>query len=115
MNKRMKERRNSMNDQTKHPFVGFLLSVFPGGGQFYYSNIFRGMFYFFATVLPVIAALFLYFISGYAQALLIALIAVFFYFVSFIDTIIIGVRRKKNYEKERQQENSITDDSSRNE
>ena len=84
-----------MNDQTKHPFIAFLLSVFPGGGQFYYGNIFRGMFYFFATVLPVILTIFLTMVTYADIFVLISLIGVFFYIVSFFDIILTSMRRKK--------------------
>jgi len=56
-----------MNNQDKHPLIGFLLSVFPGGGQFYYQNTFRGIFYFLATILPVLGPFFLAIISGNGQ------------------------------------------------
>lgn len=86
-----------MNDGTKHPIVAFLLSFFPGGGLFYYRYIFRGMFYFFATLLPIIAGFMLVMLTAYDEFLLTAVIGFFFYFVSFIDTIMIGVKRKEMY------------------
>lgn len=104
-----------MNDKTKHPFVAFLLSVFPGGGQFYYQNIFRGMFYFLATVLPIITAMFLALISGSDVFILLGLFGIFFYFVSFIDTIVVGVKRKKLVKKESEQENGQDGPSAKNE
>ncbi|WP_416151179.1 hypothetical protein ACM26V_09505 [Salipaludibacillus sp. HK11] len=82
-----------MNTNQKHPLVGFLLSFFPGGGQFYYNNIFRGMFYFFMTVLPLVGGLGLAFISAISMFLLVGgFVGVFFYLVSFIDTIIVMSR-----------------------
>ncbi|WP_280771658.1 hypothetical protein [Salipaludibacillus daqingensis] len=82
-----------MNTNQKHPLVGFLLSFFPGGGQFYYNNIFRGMFYFFMTVFPLVGGLGLSFISGDSMFLLMGgFVGVFFYLVSFIDTIVVMSR-----------------------
>jgi len=84
-----------MNNQDKHPLIGFLLSVFPGGGQFYYQNTFRGIFYFLATILPVLGPFFLAIISGNGQFMIISVVGVFFYLVSFIDTIMVGLRRSR--------------------
>lgn len=81
-----------MNNLYKHPLIGFLLSVFPGGGQFYYQNTFRGIFYLLATIVPVLGAGFLAFISYNGQFMIISVVGVFFYLVSFIDTIMVGLR-----------------------
>ncbi|WP_096186566.1 hypothetical protein [Evansella halocellulosilytica] len=83
-----------MNTNRKHPVVAFLLSFFPGGGQFYYGNLFRGMFYFFMTVLPLAGVLFLLLFNFYDYFLLLlgVLAGAFFYLVSFIDTVIVSTR-----------------------
>ncbi|WNF38619.1 hypothetical protein RJD24_09450 [Bacillaceae bacterium IKA-2] len=84
-----------MNNKNKHPLVGFLLSVFPGGGQFYYHNTFRGIFYLLATVVPVLGSVFLAIISGNGNFIIASGVGVFFYLVSFIDTIMVGLRRPR--------------------
>ncbi|UCZ53527.1 hypothetical protein LGQ02_01630 [Bacillus shivajii] len=83
-----------MNNQHRHPLVAFLLSFFPGGGQFYCGNIFRGMFYFFMTVLPAGGGLFLTVIGNNINFLLLGgAVGFFFYLVSFIDTLVVSTRQ----------------------
>lgn len=83
-----------MNTNQKHPLVALLLAFFPGGGQFYYNNIFRGMFYFFMTILPAAGGVFLQILSHSQVFLVGGLVGIFFYIVSFIDTVIVITRRQ---------------------
>jgi len=92
-----------MNTNQKHPLVAFLLSFFPGGGQFYYRNIFRGMFYFFMTVLPIAGGFLLTIVIGNSIFLVFGLlVGGFFFLVSLIDTVIVSVRlpKKSNVQEE---------------
>lgn len=84
-----------MNNQNKNPLIGFFLSVFPGGGQFYYQNTFRGIFYLLATLVPILGGIFLTVLSHNDQFMVFSLIGAFFYLVSFIDTIMVGLRRSR--------------------
>ncbi|MFA9559716.1 hypothetical protein ACERII_20610 [Evansella sp. AB-rgal1] len=96
-----------MNNEYSSPVVAFFLSFFPGGGQFYYQRLFAGVFYFMATVLPAVTAIALVVLFGYFDffMFLILLIGVFFYMVSFIDTLITSRKRSKEL-KQRKLEGS---------
>lgn len=98
----------NMKNQAGHPFIAFLLSVIPGGGQFYYGNSLRGMFYFFATIGFIALGIGLTIITGSEVFLLLALIGVAIYLFSFVDTIIVGIRRPRamNYQDGAVQESS---------
>jgi hypothetical protein len=91
----MRNREAKTMNNHRHPLVGFMLSVFPGGGQFYYGNTYRGVFYLMATIVPVLVAFILTILSGDEGFLLFAVVGLFFYLVSFIDTIIVGARRPR--------------------
>ncbi|ADU29135.1 hypothetical protein [Evansella cellulosilytica] len=90
-----------MTHKRKHPFIAFLLSFFPGGGHFYYGNMFTGIFYFFMTVVSAMIALF-FFIFAYVPVLILILgiASLFFYMTSFVHILIVPAPIVK------QQENS---------
>lgn len=76
----------------KNPAIAFLLSFFPGLGHIYSGRVIRGMFYLIATLAPVVLGIGLVFMSGDDVFLVLALIGVFFYLVSFID---LGIQNAK--------------------
>lgn len=78
----------------KNSTVALTLSLFPGLGFIYLGKIIRGLFYLFATIVPVIFSFLLTVASQDDVFLLISVMGVFFYIVSFIDMVIQNSKQK---------------------
>lgn len=78
----------------KNSTVALTLSLFPGLGFIYLGKIIRGLFYLFATIVPVIFSFLLTVASQDDVFLLISAMGVFFYIVSFIDMVIQNSKQK---------------------
>jgi hypothetical protein len=74
--------------------VALTLSLFPGLGFIYSGKVIRGLFYLFATIVPVIFSFLLTIASQDDIFLLISAIGIFFYIVSFIDMVMLNSKQK---------------------
>jgi TM2 domain-containing membrane protein YozV len=92
----------------KNSTVALTLSLFPGLGFIYSGKVVRGLFYLFATTIPVIISFLLTITSQQDVFLVISAIGVFFYITSFIDMVIQNSKQKvifvENENVERPQE-----------
>ncbi|SDY31992.1 hypothetical protein SAMN05421736_101947 [Evansella caseinilytica] len=79
----------------KSPITAFLCSFFPGGGQFYYGNMFRGLFYLLMTAVPTFGGLLLGYVTHDGAFALFVAAGLFFYLVSFVDTMIVALQKAK--------------------
>ncbi|MFD2446614.1 hypothetical protein ACFSO7_21985 [Bacillus sp. CGMCC 1.16607] len=78
----------------KNSTVAGILSLFPGLGFIYLGKVFRGLFYLFATTVPIIGSFLLAIASHQEGLLAFSVIGVIFYLMSFIDMGIQNSKRK---------------------
>lgn len=79
----------------KNLVVAFLLSFFPGGGQFYYGRISRGLIYFLSITFSFMTAVFFLGYNYLEQLAVILFVLFILYFISFVDTVHVGYRSLK--------------------
>jgi hypothetical protein len=78
----------------KNSTVALTLSLFPGLGFIYSGKVIRGLFYLFATSVPIILSFLLAITSQDGAFLSFSVIGVFFYIISFIDMVIQNTKQK---------------------
>ena len=80
----------------KSPVLAFILSFFPGAGHFYLGRVFKGLFYFLATVGLGAIGILLAMVSRDDGFLAISILGVFVYLISIFDLVVTSLRGANN-------------------